>query len=135
MPETVDQSQFLVWGVSMVLSIAAGIILYRDAKSRDYMPILWGLVFPVLGILTPGNPFHIVFLIVGIPGYILLRPKGVLKTCPHCSRKTLDMLAFCPHCKREVKKECLKCHDLADYDARKCPHCGAPMPRYDQYRN
>jgi len=126
-----DAVVLAVWGASTAISIAAGVLIYRDAKSRDYTPFIWGLIFPLMAILSFGNPIQIALLIIGIPLYFLLRPKGVIKTCPHCSRKYLDYLAFCPHCKREVKKECLRCHDLADLDAAKCPHCGAPMPRHE----
>ena len=126
-----DAVVLAVWGGMTAISIAAGVLIYRDAKSRDYTPFVWGLIFPLMAILSFGNPIQIVLLIIGIPLYLMLRPKGAIKKCPHCSRKYLDYLAFCPHCRREVKKECLRCHDLADLDATKCPHCGAPMPRHD----
>lgn len=132
MPEAASTSSaapLLIWGITTVISIVAGVLIYRDAKSRDYTPFVWGLIFPLMAVLSFGNPFQVVILVIGIPLYLILRPRGQMRTCPHCSRKYIDELAFCPHCKKEVKKECLRCHDLADLDAVKCPHCGAPMPR------
>lgn len=128
---TVSAIPLIIWASSTVVSIIAGILIYRDAKSRDYNPFVWGLLFPLLALLSFGNPVQIVIILIGIPAYLLLRPKGEIKICPHCSRKYIDELAFCPHCKKEVKKECLRCHDLADLDAARCPHCGAPMIKFE----
>ena len=122
----------IILALSVVASIVAGILVYRDAKVRDYNPFVWGLLFPLIGLLSLRNPIQVaIILVVGIPAYLLLRPKGEIKACPHCSGKYIDELAFCPHCKKEVKKECLKCHDLADLDEARCPHCGAPMLMYE----
>ena len=72
-------------------------------KIQDYTPFVCGLIFPLMAVLSFGK-IQVVLLAVGIPLYLLLRPKGVIKTCPHCRGKYLDYLAFCPHCKRKSRK-------------------------------
>lgn len=104
-------------------TIAVGAVsawwVFRDARGRDHNPVIWAVacVFSALAVGVFGT-----LAVVAI--YFLLRPRGELLTCPHCSKKYIHNLAFCPHCGKPVKKECLKCHDLMELDAEVCPHCG-----------
>ena len=112
----------------VMIGVAAGIVVYRDARMRDYYPIVWGLLFPLVAIFGLGGPSALVLMPVAGLIYVLVRPKGKMSVCPHCSRPSLDWLAFCPLCTKPKKRECLKCHDLAEWKDTRCPHCGVPMP-------
>lgn len=106
-----------------IATIAGGVVsawwVFRDARRRDHNPVIWA-VGCVFSALTVGIPAVLAVL----AAYFLMRPRGELLVCPHCSKKYIHNLAFCPHCRKPVKKECLKCHDVMELDAETCPHCG-----------
>jgi hypothetical protein len=113
------------WPV-LIGTILVGVLsawwIFRDARGRDHNPSLWavGCVFAALAAGIPGT--------LGVLAiYYVLRPRGALLMCPHCSKRYISNLAFCPHCQKPVKKDCLKCHELMELDEELCPHCGMRM--------
>ncbi len=42
--------------------------------------------------------FTFLFAIIGLPSYLIFRPKGVIIPCPKCARKKLIYLLPCPYC-------------------------------------
>ncbi len=106
----------------IIATIAGGALsalwVFQDGRGRDYNPVLWavGCIFSALTVGLYG-------VLAVLVAYFILRPRGELLICPHCSKKYIYNLAFCPHCRKPVKKECLKCHDLMELDAETCPHC------------
>jgi uncharacterized membrane protein YhaH (DUF805 family) len=70
----------------IVFNIALLVWVARDAKSRGMdSAVLWMLLV-----------FFTSFL--GLIIYLLARPQGQMKTCPHCGNKRLAASAKCPHC-------------------------------------
>lgn len=111
--------------VGAVLLIGAAFVLYwifRDARARDANPWLW-----VVALLAVGWMIHPLLLPVGVGVYLISRPKGPLKRCPHCSGPYLHWLAQCPKCGGPLKKDCHRCREAVDYEALRCPQCGAPL--------
>ena len=108
--------------IRLAIGVIIAILLYRDSRSRDYSWLLWTLA--PIAIIIPGN--HVVAFAVGlliILIYLISRPKGDLRKCPHCKRRVHSILAFCPFCGKSVKKECLHCHETVDWEETRCPHC------------
>lgn len=109
--------------IKVILAGVIAFFIYRDARARDFNWLLWMLI-PVIGIFfTPGIPSSVIISLLLVGVYLLFRPKGALKPCPHCKKKIHDILAFCPFCRQSVKRECLRCHETVDWDATLCPHC------------
>jgi len=116
--------------IPLIFNILMGLIistwLYRDAKSRDNMPFLWGFSAFVSSIfLAFSLPLIGSFFVLVV--YLILRPKGPLHGCPHCKKKVLKDLAFCPNCGRPMKKDCYRCHEAVDYTFTNCPKCHAKL--------
>ena len=100
------------------MAVIGAFWVYREAKSRDASPQVWAVAV-VMGAIFLGQ-FGVPLVLIL---YLILMPKGRLRACPHCGRNYLEILAFCPHCGKPVKKECLRCHENIDIDAKECPHC------------
>lgn len=104
---------------AIAIGILSAIWIFRDARSRDYNPLIWAIICIFLAFTV-----NALAPLVVVAVYLFLRPRGELLTCPHCCKRYVRNLAFCPHCGKPVKKECLKCHDLMELDQDACPHCG-----------
>lgn len=113
---------WIQWGIRIVLGMVLALILYRDARSRDYSWIVWAMT-PLAVFMAPTTGMAILLSVMILIAYLLLRPKGRSKPCPHCKRKVYHQLAFCPFCGKPIKKECLSCHEAVDWELTKCPYC------------
>lgn len=72
--------------VGLAVAILIAVWVARDAKSRGMdNSVLWVIIVLVFGLL-------------GLVVYLLVRPKGILVQCPHCGKKRLQGSARCPHC-------------------------------------
>ncbi len=72
--------------IGLALWIFLIIYVYRDSKARGMdNAILLTVVTAITGLLG--------FII-----YLLMRPKGVLVSCPTCGKKRLEGSTKCPHC-------------------------------------
>lgn len=114
--------QWIQWGIRLILGIILALILYRDARSRDYSWLVWTIT-PFAILMTPTIPITILLSGIILAVYFLMRPKGETRPCPHCKRRVFHQLAFCPFCGKSVKKECLSCHETVDWEVTKCPYC------------
>lgn len=109
--------------IKLVVAAPIAFWFYRDARARDYNWAFW-MFSPFLMLLTP-LIIAILYIIVLIPVYLMLRPKGVLFKCPHCQKNVHEILFICPFCKKNAKKECLRCHEPVPWDAEQCPFCNS----------
>jgi len=109
---------------AFLIALAGASWVYSDARSRGINPAPWA-------ILT------FMALIIGLPLYLLLRPKGDMTECPHCGKRRLESLGACPHCgntSHEHAEEavimpskkgiCVSCGKIIDDDWKFCPYCG-----------
>ncbi len=117
----------MVFGGIKVLTLAlVGYWLYSDAKARDYHPVIWAASGVLLGFFGVGVLGPI--LLAAVMGlYMLKRPKGPLRICPHCRKPAMDALANCPRCKGILKKDCYRCFQVVDVTMDRCPNCNAKL--------
>lgn len=116
----------LFGAVKLVTLALVGYWMYTDAKGRDDHPVIWTasailLGFFGIGVLGP------ILLAAAIGVYLLKRPKGLLRACPHCKKPVLASLANCPHCKGVLKKDCYRCFHVVDVTMERCPNCNAKL--------
>lgn len=86
----------------------------KDAKRRGKSEFFWGF-------------FVMIFSIIVILLYLIIRPRGELVLCDHCGKEKLENLPQCPHCnssakgiQREVKQTGNKFIKVYN----KCENCG-----------
>ncbi len=108
--------------INIIIALPLIVWLYRDARGRDYNWVLWSVV-PGMIIFAPSILALLVYTPLIIILYIILRPKGTLHKCPHCTKKIHPILVICPFCQKEAKRECLHCHEPVDWEATQCPFC------------
>ncbi len=86
----------------------------------------------------------VIFPFVGLPLYLILRPKETLDAafqrsleeeyllqdleelplCPECQRYVQDDFVLCPHCHARLRDDCGACGRLVDLRWALCPYCG-----------
>lgn len=115
-------NDILVLVIKLALAAALAFWLYRDARGRDYSFMLWTFL-PVIVLFTPSPFIAIIYLVLIIVFYLILRPKGPLTRCPHCNKPIHDILTVCPFCRKDAKRECLLCHEPVPWTAEQCPYC------------
>ncbi len=74
--------------IAFLVASAGSVWVYNDAKSRgvrDFYVFLW-------------MTLTFFALIIGLPLYLLSRPKGRITGCPNCGGRLLESLDECPHC-------------------------------------
>lgn len=100
----------------VVLPIAIGIYVYRDAKSRSMNAGLWTLV----AIFAPG--------FIGLIIYLVVRSEHSALHCPQCSAPVRERFAVCPRCGTPLKDRCQHCDFPLEQDWSVCPNCAEPIP-------
>jgi RNA polymerase subunit RPABC4/transcription elongation factor Spt4 len=109
------------FAIKLIVVAPLAFWLYRDARGRDYSWLFWTIA-PLLGILSkPVIAILIVLLVLIV--YLMIRPKGELLKCPHCSKSIHNILTICPFCHKEAKRECLNCHEPVPWEVEQCPFC------------
>jgi RNA polymerase subunit RPABC4/transcription elongation factor Spt4 len=118
----------VLWFVSIVWT-------YRDIEARS-RNIFTQISATLLAMLFP---------FMGIPLYLVLRPKETLDAayqksleeeyllqdleelplCPTCQRFVADDFIICPHCQTRLREACPSCGRLVDLRWALCPYCGA----------
>lgn len=118
----------VLWFVSIVWT-------YRDieARSRNIVTQISATLLPIL------------FPFLGVPLYLILRPKETLDSafqrsleeeyllqdleelplCPTCQHFVADDFVLCPHCHTQLRDACPSCERLVDLRWTLCPYCGA----------
>ena len=109
--------------INLAITVPMAYWVYRDAKGRDARPILWTAAIIMAGLFFLGPIGAATVLLF----YSLFRPKGAMRTCPHCNKRALAWLAFCPHCKGILKRDCYRCFAAVDIENEFCPHCRAKL--------
>lgn len=86
------RDQFHVWAVEAVtaalilyavFSLLLAVWVFRDARKRDFLPAMWGLLTLI------GN-------VVAWLVYMLVRSRGVGSRCPRCGTALRSDFAYCP---------------------------------------
>lgn len=118
-----------------VLWFASIVWTFRDIEARS-RNVITQVTSTLLAVLFP---------FIGIPLYMILRPKDTLDgsyqrsleeeyllqdleelpLCPTCQRFVEDDFVLCPHCHGTLREPCLSCARLVDLRWSLCPYCGA----------
>lgn len=118
----------VLWFVTIVWT-------FRDIESRSRNVVTQ--VFATL--------LSILFPFIGIPLYLILRPKDTLDgafqrsleeeyllqdleelpLCPSCQHFVEDDFVLCPHCHTQLRDACPSCARLVDLRWTVCPYCAA----------
>jgi hypothetical protein len=114
-------NMIIQFAIKFIVIVPIVIWLYRDARGRDYSWMFWTII-PFLTILSP-LVLSIVFPLLILAVYLIVRPKGAMTKCPHCKKEIHDILTICPFCRKEAKRECLSCHEPVPWNAEQCPFC------------
>ncbi len=129
----------LLTGYLLVLWFASVLWVYRDIRARTNDPVTQGI----------GVTIAVVFPIVGLPVYLVLRPGETVQqayerqleqeailselhsisACPSCRRPTDTDWVVCAHCASQLKTPCGGCGRPLQFAWRHCPHCATPRPR------
>ncbi|MBA2755354.1 MAG: zinc ribbon domain-containing protein [Chloroflexia bacterium] len=117
-----------------VLWFASIVWTFRDIEARS-RNVITQVASTLLSVLFP---------FIGIPLYMILRPKDTLDgsyqrsleeeyllqdleelpLCPTCQRFVEDDFVLCPHCHGTLREPCLSCARLVDLRWSLCPYCG-----------
>jgi RNA polymerase subunit RPABC4/transcription elongation factor Spt4 len=118
----------VLWFVTIVWT-------FRDIESRS-RNVVTQVFATLLAILFP---------FIGIPLYLILRPKDTLDgafqrsleeeyllqdleelpLCPSCQHFVEDDFVLCPHCHTQLRDACPSCARLVDLRWTVCPYCAA----------
>lgn len=118
----------------VALWFASIVWTFRDieARSRSVVTQIAGTLLPLL------------FPFIGIPVYLILRPKDTLDAayqrsleeeyllqdleelplCPVCQHFVEEDFVLCPHCHTSLRHPCVACERLVDLRWTLCPYCG-----------
>lgn len=122
------EQQMQLW-LALIVALLGSAWVYLDARSRG-VSLINCLGWTFLTFLA---------VIVGLPLYFLLRPRGKLIKCRQCKRSRLSTLESCPFCgfhdgEAEVNevvektvsagiKMCGSCGKIIEKGLRCCPYC------------
>jgi hypothetical protein len=76
-------------GIYFLIGFAILAWVWNDANKRGSNGIVWAFVV-------------IIFNLLGLLAYLVLRPQGKLVPCPECGEPKPIGHAICPHCGRRV---------------------------------
>ncbi len=100
----------------LILPIAIGIYVYRDAERRGMNGILWALV----AAFAPS--------LIGLIVYLLVRGNYSDLRCPKCETAITDQFVVCPKCGAKLRPVCPNCSTSVEFDWQVCPKCAQPLP-------
>ena len=125
----------LIGAYVAVLYFVSIVWAYRDieARSRSVVTQIFSTLLVVL------------FPFLGIPLYLVLRPKETLDSsfqksleeeyllqdleelplCPSCHHYVAEDFVLCPHCHTQLRDNCANCDRLVDLRWTLCPYCAA----------
>lgn len=124
----------VLWFVSIIWA-------YRDIESRS-RSVVTQIFSTLLVVLFP---------FLGIPLYLVLRPKDTLDSafqksleeeyllqdleelplCPSCQHYVSEDFILCPHCHTQLRDNCHSCDRLVDLRWSLCPYCAATQSGRD----
>ena len=79
----------LFCGALLLINIAILVWVVQDANNRGSSAGAWLIIVLIFGVL-------------GLLAYLVARPQGKLRECPHCGRKKPIRDQVCPHCGAKV---------------------------------
>ena len=129
----------IVGGYLFVLWISSVLWVYKDIRSRSRDMVTQATAVGI----------GIVFPVVGLPVYLVLRPSERLidayarrleqeailsdlhsiSACPTCRRPIEEEFTACPHCATSLKSPCAHCSRPLQFSWRNCPYCATPRAR------
>ncbi len=102
---------FVIFGIGVVIPLAIGIYVYRDAKRRGMNAVLWTLI----ALLAPS--------LVGFIIYLIVRGNYSDMECPSCQTPVKEEYVRCPKCGVKLRPSCPNCAFPIEPDWRVCPRC------------
>lgn len=126
----------LISAYLLIIWLASIFWVFRDIRSRTT-----DIVSHVISVAIA-----VVFPIVGLPIYLILRPADTLTSaydrqleqeallselqtvsaCPNCRRPVQDEFQVCAFCATPVKQGCTRCGRQLRLSWRYCPYCATP---------
>ena len=100
----------------LLIPLAAGVYVYRDAKRRKMNALLW----TVVAIFVPG--------LIGFVIYLLVRGNYSDLCCPNCHTHVEKEFVNCPNCGTKLRPSCPKCGASIESAWKVCPFCGEALP-------
>jgi RNA polymerase subunit RPABC4/transcription elongation factor Spt4 len=127
----------LIGAYLAVLYFVSIVWAYRDIETRS-RSVVTQIFSTLLVVLFP---------FLGIPLYLVLRPKDTLDSsfqksleeeyllqdleelplCPSCQHYVSEDFVLCPHCHTQLRDNCASCDRLVDLRWTLCPYCAAPQ--------
>jgi RNA polymerase subunit RPABC4/transcription elongation factor Spt4 len=124
----------------LIIWLASVFWVYRDIRSRTTDPVSHLISVAIA----------VVFPIVGLPIYLILRPADTLtaaydrqleqeallselqtvSACPNCRRPVQDEFTVCAFCATPVKQACSRCGRQLRLSWRFCPYCATPRAQH-----
>lgn len=122
----------------LLLWLASILWVYRDIRERSDDPVTH----------IVGVAIAVIFPIVGLPIYMILRPGETLNAayesqlerdallselhsinaCPNCRRPTHEDFTVCAFCGTTLRQPCAQCGQPLQPAWRHCPYCAALQP-------
>jgi endogenous inhibitor of DNA gyrase (YacG/DUF329 family) len=113
---TLSIISFAVLALVVLVDVAIGLYVYKDAKSRKMDAALWALV----AVLVPS--------FIGLIIYLVIRTNNPTRPCPRCQRPVAANYVLCPYCGATLKAECPACGTPVENSWKLCPQCGKDLP-------
>lgn len=101
---------------AVLLLVAVGVYVYRDANRRGMNAPLWALV----AVLAPS--------LVGLLVYLLVRGNYSDLRCPRCGAAVGEQFVVCPQCGAKLRPSCPNCAAPVEPGWKVCPICAHPLP-------
>lgn len=99
--------------VSLVLLIALGVVVFKDAKAHSMNP--WG--WTALTLIVPN--------FIGLIIYLVVRSNIEKEyTCSNCKEIVKKDYNLCPNCQAVFERTCPFCKRAVDEEHPYCPYCG-----------
>lgn len=136
MESTIRMVAFVFGSYFLILWLTSVAWVFRDVRQRtdDLITQLVGVAIAIF------------FPIVGLPVYMVLRPRETLQDsydrqleenvilselhnqniCPNCRRPAQADFVVCAYCATSLKQACQQCGRLLHVQWRHCPYCAAP---------
>ena len=114
--ESLGMIMFCAMGLvflSLVLVIALGVVVFKDAKAHNMNP--WG--WTALALIVPN--------FIGLIIYLVVRSNAEKEySCSNCKEIVKKDYNLCPNCQAVFERTCPFCKRAVDGEHPYCPYCG-----------
>lgn len=111
----------VIIGVVLILHIALGVYVYKDAPKYKMDRLLWVLIV----VLVPN--------LMGLIIYLIVRSnKRTTKVCVGCGNNIDKDFKVCPYCSHDTTMHCKNCGKEINEDWVVCPYCKKALKDHDK---